>query len=59
MEIIKNSVFKFTDINPNSFIEDYMLEEEQDEKLLIKLIIQLRKIKFLISLESLLGHILQ
>ena len=45
LEIIKNSVFKFTDINPNSFIEDYMLEEEQDEKLLIKLIIQLRKNK--------------
>lgn len=43
LEIIKNSVFKSTDIDPNSFIENYMLEEEEDERLLIKLIVQLRK----------------
>ncbi len=45
MEIIKNSVFKSTDIDPNSFIKNYMLEEEENERLLIKLIIQLRKNK--------------
>ena len=45
LDVIKNSIFNSTDINPSSYISQYLNKEEEDEKLLIDLIIQLRKNK--------------
>ena len=45
LDVIKNSIFNSTDINPSSYISQYLNNEEEDEKLLIDLIIQLRKNK--------------
>ena len=45
LEVIKNSIFNFTDIDPSKYLKDYLIKEEQDEKLLINFIIQLRKNK--------------
>ena len=52
LEVIRNSIFNFTDIDPSMFyLNNYLIKEEQDEKLLINFIIQLRKIKLLINLK--------
>ena len=45
LEVIKNSIFNFTDIDPSGYLNNYLIKEEQDEKLLIKFITQLRKNK--------------
>ena len=45
LEVIKNSIFNFTDIDPSGYLNNYLIKEEQDEKLLINFIIQLRKNK--------------
>ncbi len=45
LEVIKNSIFNFTDIDPSKYLNNYLIKEEQDEKLLIDFIIQLRKNK--------------
>ena len=45
LDVIKNSIFNSTDINPSSYISQYLNKEEEDEKLLIDLIIHLRKNK--------------
>ena len=45
LEVIKNSIFNFTDIDPSKYLKNYLIKEELDEKLLINFIIQLRKNK--------------
>ena len=45
LEVIRNSIFNFTDIDPSKYLKNYLIKEEQDERLLINFIIQLRKNK--------------
>ena len=45
LEVIKNSIFNFTDVEPSKYLNNYLIKEEEDEKLLINFIIQLRKNK--------------
>ena len=45
VELIKNNIFKGTSVNANKYIENFIVQEEKEEKLLIDLIKMIREQK--------------
>ena len=47
LEVLRNQIFKSTSVNSETYLNNYFKQEEDDEKLLLKLIFEIRKDKIL------------
>ena len=43
LEVLSNQIFKSTSVNSNAYLNNYLKQEEEDEKLLLKLVDEIRK----------------
>ena len=46
-ELFTNHIFKSTNVNSNTYLNNYLKQEEEDERLLLKLVAEIRKDKIL------------
>ena len=47
LDVLSNQIFKSTSVNANTYLNNYLKQEEEDERLLLKIIAEIRKDKIL------------